>query len=422
MKRLLSALLGAAMVLSASVSLLAVSASAASSLSQGDIVEKGDDYYDDVVTTLTPGKTYYIAIAPYDREVDLDLRSSARSHLEAIGVSNDRKMSLGNSLSISRRKVSGSEYWYFATLNLKEISAGSYSEDGYDLSGYIDVGGDIGDIDVNASIEYEEGGGYLEETPRYFIFDDEEDIELDLPDDNGVLVINSRGVKSRYLLAMNTDYNSAIGERFPNANLNFYNGNGAAFKRTCKLILDAESNEFLYEYSDGQLIDRTSSYHKSENAFVLNIQKLGTYIISDRKLSGAVSGNSSSSSQTSNNNTNTNTNTNNTVTPTTPPADDAAAGRQNVMNLVSTYFTNKFVVVNYGTSYGSIGKTVGLQCKPDLTGFNTANLKVYAYDAAKNQFLIQNNASPKVVDGTLYFNSSVTGYYVISEGALAFRQ
>ena len=77
MKRTLSALLGAAMILS--MSPLTFSASASSSLSPGDIVERGDEYYDDVVSSLTPGKTYYIAIAPYDRDVDLDLRSSAKN-------------------------------------------------------------------------------------------------------------------------------------------------------------------------------------------------------------------------------------------------------------------------------------------------------------------------------------------------------
>lgn len=411
MKRLLSALLGAAMVLSMSMSLLTFSASASSSLSPGDIVEKGDDYYDYVVSSLTPGKTYYIAIAPYDRDVDLDLRSSARNYLEAESISDNRNLSLGGNLSISRRKVASDEYWYFATLDIRNVSATSYPEDGYDLTGYIDAGGDVGEIEVSATIEYEEGGGYLEETPRFFVYDDEEDIELTLPDGNGMLVINSRNVKSKYLLAMDNDYNSAIAERFPDANLDFYNGNGTSFKRTCKMYIEADSDEFLYEYSDGKLIDRTKSYDNSEGAFVFNVDKLGTYILSDKKLSGSVSdaNNSSSSSGSASN-------------PTPPATDDAAAGRQQVSDLVSTYFTNKFVVVNYGTSYGSIGKTIGLQCKPDLTGFNTANLKVYAYDAAKNQFLIQNYAYPKYSNGTLTFNSNVTGYYVISDGALTFKK
>ncbi len=411
MKRTLSALLGAAMILS--MSPLTFSASASSSLSPGDIVERGDEYYDDVVSSLTPGKTYYIAIAPYDRDVDLDLRSSAKNHLEAESISDNRNLSLGGSLSISRRKVSSDEYWYFAKLDVRDVSATSYPEDGYDLTGYIDAGGDVGEIEVSATIEYEEGGGYLEETPRFYIYDDEEDIELTLPDGNGMLVINSRNVKSKYLLAMDTDYNSAIAEKFPDANLDFYNGNGTSFKRTCKMYIEADSDEFLYEYRDGKLIDHTKSYDDSEGAFVFNVDRLGTYILSDKKLSGSVSGavdNPSSSSGSGASN------------PTPPAADDAAAGRQQVSDLVSTYFTNKFVVVNYGTSYGSIGKTIGLQCKPDLTGFNTANLKVYAYDAAKNQFLIQNYAYPKYSNGTLTFNSNVTGYYVISDGALTFKK
>ena len=44
---------------------------------------------------------------------------------------------------------------------------------------------------------------------------------------------------------------------------------------------------------------------------------------------------------------------------------------------------------------------------------------IYAYDEVNNQLLLQTNAAPKVEGDTLYFNSSVGGYYVITDAPLA---
>lgn len=405
MKKIFSLLLAIALVISiAPVAFAATSAT---------IYEVDDGLCDQLVTDLVPGNTYFISLGatkPDKTRYSFDIDDSFR-------VYDDKNLTLVSSrnLDVVRKKVSSSPstYEYFAELKIRNIPSVDYHEDGYYLSGSFEyaVNGAATTLDVTVNVLYPDGGDDIDETPEFFVFDDEEDVELDiLTYDGARLTVDSRGLKTQVLLAMDSDYISSIGNQYPSADLDFLNGNGATLRRTSKLYIPADSDMYLYENDNGVLTDLTRTYDNDEDGFVVSTRTLGSYILSNVRLRASSQSASSSQSQASSSSS--------AASSSAPRPVSTAAS--NLSNIIRTHFKNKFTVINYGEGHESIGKTVTLKAKLDLSHLNPSTLRVYAYDAAGYRLLMLSGTNARIgSDGYFYFNTPVKGYYVITDSPLA---
>lgn len=275
------------------------------------------------------------------------------------------------------------EYVYTTTLNFSI---------GYGGIAYV---GDL-DYDVDSDmpvIEFEDGIDFCT-----LNFDDVANYHVNLG--------SSSKVKRYYNVAFTTEENEAIVEANPDANMTFLSFYARPlFPKTGVLKIYAPDANYLYTYDSYNELVRIEAPNNN-GYFGLNTDQLSNYVASDiplKSTGGTISnlGDAGEEQQTEG------------------ASGSIGADASALSQMISTYFSNPFVVVNYGASYTSLGKTIGLQCKPDLSGLDTKSLMIYAYDEVNNQLLLQTNAAPKVEGDTLYFNSSVGGYYVITDAPLA---
>ena len=203
---------------------------------------------------------------------------------------------------------------------------------------------------INANIGIELGysnasgsDGEIGKTGRTFKdgdgFDAEDDFEFSFDaDSKSKFVVDTRG-QGKIVLSFNRDFDSKIERKYPDAILEFFNGNYASFNRVGDLFLGySDDNGYVYEVSKtGELSRVSAKYDEDEDAFKISTRTLGRYVISNKKL--AISSSSSSSSNASGSGTGTGTGTGTggtgtTVVPTasstpsytyTPPASSAAS-------------------------------------------------------------------------------------------------
>lgn len=107
--------------------------------------------------------------------------------------------------------------------------------------------------------------------------------------DAATFTVNTVGQGDLILQATN-DYNTAVGNMFPNANLNFFNGNGASFNNIGKMLIPADVGSHIYELKNGSIIPVFgASYLLCDSGFYFDTRTLGSYIVSDVPLAlGAV--------------------------------------------------------------------------------------------------------------------------------------
>ena len=117
-----------------------------------------------------------------------------------------------------------------------------------------------------------------------FNCDDEVDIEFN---DESIFTVDVSG-QSKVLFYYDTEFNSKIAAKYPLADLNFWNGNGAKFNRVGEMFLSCDEDyaQFLYQVnSDGTLSEVAGAeYDKYDEGFYFNTRVLGTYVISDMEL------------------------------------------------------------------------------------------------------------------------------------------
>ena len=311
MKRFVSVILSLAMLLS----LTAVTASAAVSVKAGDIYSaSGSSVDEDLDNVAAPGRTVYVALREYDADDKVE-------KAKITADDSDSKTLVANSskLSIVRLKVSGGERWYFAALPIKEISASKYDEDGpYDYDGTIEVTGSDTDeeISVSFSIEYEEQDSYrgtFYDYPSYFTYEKDDDIDISDEDNKFNLEGTATGT-GKVVAYVDTDTIDAVEDKYGDkANMVYYSCKGDFTRiKNSVLTIDADPGKYLYEYSNGKLTDLSDTYDKQDEEFHIKGTNssftLGTYVVSDTKLSGsAVSSSSSAASSTTPSGTNTST-------------------------------------------------------------------------------------------------------------------
>lgn len=298
MKKLFSALLALAMVAAA-----APVALAATGYSEGDVYLKDDDYYTDHVTSVAPGTSCYVYLCDYEDGITTGPKSISIDEMEVLDSDTGKTVKL---LSVektaSRLKVSSSEKAWFAKLTVKTVSSSSYPDDGFDVDTltleYTYDGSDE-TVDVNLdTIEYDEADDEFEEDEKMFSFDKDDDVDIDLPDNAGSFTGTARK-DFEVVASMNTDVDNSLLNKYPNADMRFFNGNGATFPVTNgKMTIFADSGDYLYEVSGSTLTDRSSTWSSSKSAFVITTTTIGKYIVSDTKLSAKSATSTSSSSST----------------------------------------------------------------------------------------------------------------------------
>ncbi len=304
MKKLFSALMACALIVSM--------APAALALSLGDMVVKDDDdYYTESAEPIAPGSTFWVYLDDAYDGNGSKLKEPKNIKIEEVEVIDSdtgkevKLLSVDSKPDFYRYGSDSKHRAYYARVTVKSVSASSYPKDGYDVANFeITFTNSDGNADTTGnlapfSIEYEEADDEFEDDPKMFSFDKDDDIEIDLPYSSGTFT----GIARKdfdIIAAMDTKVDSSLLNKYPNADMEFFNGNGANFPVTSgKLTFYADSGDYLYEVSGSTLTDRSNTYSSSKNAFVVNTTTIGKYILSDTKLSGASAGGSTSSTTSS---------------------------------------------------------------------------------------------------------------------------
>ncbi len=119
---------------------------------------------------------------------------------------------------------------------------------------------------------FTEGVGFSGDAREEFTFE---------ADPDSYFIVNTLG-QSELLIGATSDFDPAIAERYPQANLRFFSGNGAAFNKVGTLYLAAEENSFVYQVdADGALHPVDAEYDEWDGTFAIRTKMLGRYVISD---------------------------------------------------------------------------------------------------------------------------------------------
>lgn len=118
-------------------------------------------------------------------------------------------------------------------------------------------------------------------------FKSDDEVELTFEDDS-TFTVDVSG-QSKILFRWNNEYISKVAGKYPYAELNFWNGNGAKFNRVGEFFLnceDLEGNQFLYQVNaDGTLSEVPGAeWDESDEGFYFNTRVLGSYVVSDMEL------------------------------------------------------------------------------------------------------------------------------------------
>lgn len=180
----------------------------------------------------------------------------------------------------------------YGTVTLKQTSSSSYDAvTSFNTSIAFEVGynSDVEEgVITRDSKTFKEGSGFDADDEFEFTFE---------ADSRSRFVVNTSGQGS-IVLSFNTDYINSISNKYPNANLSFFNGNYASFNRTGTLYLYFnKSGAYVYSVdSSGNLSSVSASYDTYDNCYYFNTRTLGRYVISDVRLSTTSTSSSSSSS------------------------------------------------------------------------------------------------------------------------------
>lgn len=253
------------------------------------------------VQSVAYGKTIYYpllnSVAPTTPEDDIAYvyESDAVSGIK-VKSSWDMNSKLVKSVEVAKKKVTGEtlsqKYIYFLAVTL----ADSTSTSAADVVGTVEMrksgSFDYEDMQLDVNIEvayptanepfitedlqlFKEGAGFVGDSEEEFTFE---------CDDDSYFTVNTVG-QSKLLLSATTDFDSKIADLYPDANLNFFYGNGATFNKTGILTLAADEGSFLYQLKDdGTMVRLNAEYDEYDEAFIIKTKTLGKYIVSDTAL------------------------------------------------------------------------------------------------------------------------------------------
>ena len=306
MKKLFSVSLAAAMVMSSAAVCFAVDEAdnKVASISPDGHLESDNVIKTEVTDMVAYGKTIYYPLIgetgayvdEYDAVQSMSIKKSWDMNGDAIeSVSVVKKKFNGDS-------TSGEGYYYFLALKAKNASSTAQT----DVTGEITLkktgtNGIVTDdnsttLEVGVTVGYKYASAndlQLTDTPRIYYFTDtdnenaiptSDEETLDLYGEAGYFTVSTVG-QGKILLANDLDYDSDIAAKYPTANLDFVNGNGANFNKTGEMTIYADEGSYLYEVnSDGLLEEVDAEYDEYEEAFKFKTRTLGRYVISDQEL------------------------------------------------------------------------------------------------------------------------------------------
>lgn len=283
-------------------------------ISRGTAYVEDNGYYDEKVNRATPGSTVYVALAEAtNADTNFKISSSlvpttakiTSAKTTAYADDKDYKMIKTGSLDVEKLAVEEGCEWYFAVLEIEDIDIDDYPQDGFSVDGIIKVtrkSGSTFTIDLDDALDFiryaeaDDDEDTLSSEPQLFTFKSSTEFELDFPNGKGRFSGETKGA-IEVLAAMSHTKISAITKLNKNAEMTFYIGNNAAFSniRDGQLVIEADNGNYLYKIgTNNKLTDMTKTYDEDEDAFVIETNVLGKYVVSDEKLS--TSGTSSGSS------------------------------------------------------------------------------------------------------------------------------
>lgn len=303
MKKIIALVMAAAMILSIGV----MSVSAATSYSQGDIVVADGSYIDYKITDyVAPGSKIYVVIGVYDKNDPVEkVKVQPADSDSKDWVAKDSKANVV-------RLKDGTTRYECVEVKVKNASLNTYDEDEAPYKAYVEFFLEYkesadDDFDIMFDIAYEEeyANGTISDQLALFVL--EKNDELYITDEDGYVTIEGEAVGDTKVLAgLNTDIIDKIEDKYgEEANLEYFNFSGT-FKRVKKGVLTIDPHDddyrYLYEYKNGELENLSKYYDKSDECFVIEFGgssfELGTYVISNEKLSVSSSGSVSSSTNT----------------------------------------------------------------------------------------------------------------------------
>ena len=291
------------------------------------------------IDSVEYGKTAYFLLTEYyldsgdDEQTRLVTQSESTDKLKVKGDWEEGK-SLVDGMAITKKKVNGfgtyddlddkdnftedkdftsdmvndygfvsGKYYYMVAITVEDSSSTSDA----DIIGTLTLSkskkpkADDIDFDVAINVDWEQSyrktedltitGDYdpiYSETYYALKFDCDEEVELGFIDDSTFTVDVSGQPKT--LLYFDTDFNSSIAAKYPLAELNFWNGNGAKFNRTGEMFLSIGDEDYddyyLYQInSDGSLSEvPNAEYDDADEGFYFKTRTLGSYVVSDMEL------------------------------------------------------------------------------------------------------------------------------------------
>lgn len=225
--------------------------------------------------------------------------------------------SLGSNIDLS-----SSKYLYFLSISIKQRSTTTTARN--DVYGTVklkksgDYGFDYDDMQIDLSFEVgytaPEDSNVIPIDPALFIPDedfdeyDEETFDFEA-DDNSYFVVNTNTQK-KVVLGLNTDYDDDIGNKYPTADMYFFNGNGGSFNKLGYLYLYSDDTyKYVYSIDDNDdLHSVRSTYDSYDDCFVVRTRKLGRYVLSNIKLAADLPKNNDDATVIYDNDTKTNHN------------------------------------------------------------------------------------------------------------------
>lgn len=261
-----------------------------------DSVPYGETIYYPLLSNNTDSGSGYVGVYESAATKNIKIKTDwdgGSSYVDKLSVIKKRFTgNPGNGIDLS-----ASKYCYFLAIKTKTRSSTTTAKN--DVYGTVklkksgDYGFDYNDMQVEIDFEVgytaPEDSNVIPITPALFIpdedFDEDDEETFDFEaDSHSYFVVNTNNQK-KIVLGMNTDYDDDIADKYPNANLDFFNGNGATFNKLGYLYLYADRSNYVYSVeSNNSLKKINASYDSYEDSFVIRTRTLGRYVVSDRRL------------------------------------------------------------------------------------------------------------------------------------------
>ena len=307
--------------------------------SGGRIVALADDYFDNGVDFVPFGETAYYPILGGEWRGDSQEDGNLKNDSGLMGSDINFWVSEANavrsavisksweeggamvaSVAVERKRVSFdvakypslksytpanvNGYYYFLAVTFKEKST---STERVDVGGMVSIkktgtdgfwsGGRKGQTTVDADVYVTLGYPYstdlsLTGDPKVYYFADNgdtdaietnEEEQINLPSNLGYFIVNTKS-QGKIVLSCDAQFDTDFAAAYPEAELDFINGNGASFKRVGTLYLFAEEGEFLYRRDGNKVYAVDATYDDYESAFIIETRTLDSYVISNISL------------------------------------------------------------------------------------------------------------------------------------------